>query len=493
MKGEFLVTNLIDELKKGESELVEVKKDNSDLEMIVETISAISNSACINEAARGYMIWGLEDATFNVVGTSFFPGKKKFHNQEVNSWLSTHLTPRIYFRFTEHTVEDKHVVVLDVPSAKEEPTKAIKPSKPPRAFVRDGSSNVPLEDRKEHEKKLWNKLQNIHYEDTIVASELSGPEVLALLNIGQYCRLSNLEIGKDARDILSHLEKHKLIKKSGMNYEVPLSTAYLLASNLSEFPQLESKYVRIISYDGNNNLSPAISDEEIHEGVAEAFQLVYQKVLSLIPRNERIDQESGRRLVEYAIPTLAIREALINAFVHQDFSVNGSRIFIEIFKNRIDISNPGRPLLEPLRFLDERPVSRNEKLVREMRNLGLAEDRGSGWDKIVNAIELHALPAPEIKVRQNSITVSLWYDKPLKLLSLEERNWTVYLHTVLKYLLNEPANNASLRQRLNLPESKSSTVSKLFRQATEGGLVKPFDKESSNKTKRYVPIWSQEN
>lgn len=80
MKGEFLVTNLIDELKKGESELVEVKKDNSDPEMIVETISAISNSACINEAARGYMIWGLEDATFNVVGTSFFPGKKKFHN-----------------------------------------------------------------------------------------------------------------------------------------------------------------------------------------------------------------------------------------------------------------------------------------------------------------------------------------------------------------------------------------------------------------------------
>ena len=86
-----------------------------------------------------------------------------------------------------------------------------------------------------------------------------------------------------------------------------MSTAYLLASNLSEFPQLESKYVRIISYDGNNNLSPAISDEEIYEGVAEAFQLVYQKVLSLIPRNERIDQESGRRLVEYAIPTLAIR------------------------------------------------------------------------------------------------------------------------------------------------------------------------------------------
>ena len=74
---------------------------------------------------------------------------------------------------------------------------------------------------------------------------------------------------------------------------------------------------------------------------------------------------------------------------------------------------------------------------------------------------------------------------------LTRDKWTVYLHTVLRYLLNEPANNASLRQRLNLPESKSSTVSKLFRQAAEGGLVKPFDQHSSNKTKKYLPAWSQ--
>lgn len=162
-------------------------------------------------------------------------------------------------------------------------------------------------------------------------------------------------------------------------------------------------------------------------------------------------------------------------------------MFVEIFKNRIEVSNPGMPLLEPLRFMDERPISRNERLVKEMRPLGLSEDRGRGWDKIVNSIEERALPAPEIKVRNNSITVTLWFDKPINLLSLEEKNWTVYLHTVLKHLLNEPANNTSLRKRLNLPESKTSTVSKLYKQATESGLVKPFDKSASNKLKKYVP------
>lgn len=128
-----------------------------------------------------------------------------------------------------------------------------------------------------------------------------------------------------------------------------------------------------------------------------------------------------------------------------------------------------------------------------MKNLGLVDGQGHGWRKIVKELESRSLPAPGIKVRKNSITVTLWFEKPLKLLSLDQRNWTVYLHTVLRYLLNEPANNASLRQRLNLPESKSSTVSKLFRQTAEGDLVKPFDKHSSNKTKRYVPVWCQDS
>ncbi len=128
-----------------------------------------------------------------------------------------------------------------------------------------------------------------------------------------------------------------------------------------------------------------------------------------------------------------------------------------------------------------------------MKNLGLVDGQGYGWRKIVKELESRSLPAPEIKIGKKSITVTLWFDKPLKQLSLAQRNWTVYLHTVLRYLLNEPANNASLRQRLNLPESKSSTASKLFRQAAEGGLVKPFDKHSSNKTKRYVPVWCQDS
>ncbi|WP_293704320.1 ATP-binding protein [uncultured Parasutterella sp.] len=330
-------------------------------------------------------------------------------------------------------------------------------------------------------------------ERSIVASALSGSEVLEILNTEAYFRLSRMEIADNKEDQLRYLEKLDLIKKSGSTYEIPLFSAYLLARNLSDFDRLAGKRVRIVSYGGNDNLSPAICDIEFKEGIVEAFPSVFKEVVRLIPRHEKIDSESGRRLIEFSIPQAVIREALSNAFAHQDLFSEGDGVVIEIFNNRVEITNSGRPVLDSLHFLDGGPAIKNEKIFAEMKNLGLVDGQGYGWRKIVKELESRSLPAPEIKIRENSLTVTLWFDKPLKFLSLDQRNWTVYLHTVLRYLLSEPANNASLRQRLNLPESKSSTVSKWFRQAAEGGLLKPFDKHSSNKTKRYVPAWCQDS
>lgn len=330
-------------------------------------------------------------------------------------------------------------------------------------------------------------------ERCIVASALSGPEVLELLNAEAYLRLSRMEIADNKEEQLRYLEKLSLIKKSGSTYEIPLFSAYLLARNISDFNQLVRKCVRIFSYDGNDNLSPVICEKEFKEGIVDAFASVFKEVVRLIPRHEKIDSGSGRRLIEFSIPQAVIREALSNAFAHQDLFSEGNGIVIEIFKNRAEITNSGLPVLDPFHFLDGGPAIKNEKIFSEMKNLGLVDEQGHGWRKIVKELESRSLPVPEIKVRKNSIKVTLWFEKPLKLLSLDKRNWTVYLHTVLRYLLSEPANNASLRQRLNLPESKSSTVSKLFRQAAEGGFVKPFDKFSSNKTKKYVPAWSQDS
>ena len=91
----------------------------------------------------------------------------------------------------------------------------------------------------------------------------------------------------------------------------------------------------------------------------------------------------ARKLAVPVYPELAIRELVANALIHQDLSITGSGPMVEIFDDRIEITNPGVPLVETSRMLDSPPRSRNEGLASLMRRMGSCEERGSGVDKVV--------------------------------------------------------------------------------------------------------------
>jgi len=71
-------------------------------------------------------------------------------------------------------------------------------------------------------------------------------------------------------------------------------------------------------------------------------------------------------------PEIAIRELVANALIHQDFNGSGASVMIEIYSDRLEISNPGKPYISPDRFIDEYQ-SRNERLADVMRRLGICE------------------------------------------------------------------------------------------------------------------------
>ena len=94
-------------------------------------------------------------------------------------------------------------------------------------------------------------------------------------------------------------------------------------------------------------------------------------------------------------PELAVRELVANAVIHQGFSLRGTGLMIEMFADRMEITNPGEPLIQTERFIDSPPRSRNEALASFMRWVGVCEERGSGFDKVVSMTELYQLPAPK--------------------------------------------------------------------------------------------------
>lgn len=101
------------------------------------------------------------------------------------------------------------------------------------------------------------------------------------------------------------------------------------------------------------------------------FKGLIDYINGLLPNNEHIG--STFREDQPLFPSITIRELIANALIHPDMTITGAGPLIELFKNRLEITNPGQPLVKPDRFLDSPPRSRNEALALLMRRMGLCD------------------------------------------------------------------------------------------------------------------------
>lgn len=225
------------------------------------------------------------------------------------------------------------------------------------------------------------------------------------------------------------------------------------------------------------------------KGYASDFEYLLKYIEVLTPSKENIDDNGLReKIVSY--PMLAIREAVANALVHQDFSVSGTGPIIEIFNNRIEITNSGIPLVDIKRIVDNPPKSRNEKIASLMRRFRICEELGTGWDKIVIACEKLKLPAPKINLYEDSTKVTLFSAVKFNNLSLEDKLWAVYLHSCIMYIEEEQMTNSSLRERFGLESTSAASISRLIKEAVNAKLIKPLDPTTSNRYMKYIPAWA---
>jgi ATP-dependent DNA helicase RecG len=187
---------------------------------------------------------------------------------------------------------------------------------------------------------------------------------------------------------------------------------------------------------------------------------------------------------------LAIRELIANALIHQDFAITGSGPIVEVFDDRVEISNPGVPIIDLDRLVDAPPRSRNEALASLMRRMGICEERGSGWDKVAFQVEFHQLPAPEVVTTADTTRVTLLSPRPLVDMTPEDKARAIYLHACLNQVSRKNTTNSSVRQRFGIEEQNKATASRLLKDAVKRGLIAPYDEKTSPRHMRYVPFWA---
>ena len=478
--------DLVDELvgQPAETSWLEFKRNYNDPALIGKLISALSNAARFEGRETAFLLWGVEDGTREVVGTSFNPSIQKVRNQGLHFWLQQRLKPAPALSFREVNHPLGRLVLLEISA----------PTTAPITFDnipydRVGSATPRLTDNPERYQRLVERIRPYSWETGISVSYVTENEVLSLLDYGAYFTLLEKRQPEDRGSILENLQADSLIKQDEVKgrWNITNLGAILFANDLNKFADsLACKGVRFTRYDGMDRTATVTHRKDEHKGYATGFKDLLAYLDGLIPRDERIGP--ALREDRPLFPPLAVRELVANALIHQDMTITGAGPTIELFTNRMEISNPGFPLIKPDRMIDLPPRSRNTKLASLMRRMGMCEERGIGLDKAFSEIENQQLPSPLLRSSDASMQVVMYGPRAFADMSTEERVRICYYHAVLACIRGESMKNRALCTRFRIHTRNASQVSAVIKTTMKKGLIKYA--EEARPRAGYHPWWA---
>jgi predicted HTH transcriptional regulator len=429
--------------------------------------------ALANEGG-GYLLLGIKDKPpREVVGSQAF-------NDPVA--MASKVFAAVGFRVEIEEVRhpDGRVVVFHIPSRPRGTAYHHQGS----YLMRSGEELVPMSE--DQLRKIFAEGQPSWLEE-VAKGKLAGQDVIQLLDTQTFFDLLKLPYPTDQHGVLQRLESERLVRKEKDGYAILNIAALLLAKNLKDFEGVKRKAARVVVYSGTSKLK-TVSDQIGEKGYAVGFQGLVRYVMDKLPQNEVIE-DAIRKEVKL-VPDVVIRELLANALIHQDLELTGTSPVVEVFSNRVEISNPGEPIVPVERFIDGYQ-SRNERLADLMRRFGICEEKSSGIDRVVETAELLQLPAPDFLVEHKRTVAVIYGPRTFRDMDRSDRVRACYQHCVLQWVLRKKMTNQSLRERFGLSERSGNAVSQIISAAVEQGLVKiDPGAPDSRKYARYIPSWA---
>lgn len=443
-------------------------KDQFDNKKLYRYCVAIANEG------GGHLLLGVSDARpRRVVGSQAF-------NNPIE--MAEKLFRAVGFRVDIEEVShpDGRVVVFHIPTRPRGTAYAFEGA----YLMRVGESLTPMTE--DHLRRIFAEGQP-DWLEMPAKDGLSAQDVVDLLDTQTFFELLKLPYPSDRQGVLDKLRSERLVHETAGGFAVSHLAAILLAKELRQFDDVSRKAPRVVTYKAKGKLE-TIADITGTKGYAVGFQGLVRYVMSQLPQNEVI--ENALRIESKLLPEVVIRELLANALIHQDFAERGVSPMVEIYADRLEISNPGEPLVPVERFIDGYQ-SRNERLADLMRRFGICEEKSSGIDRAVHAAEVHQLPAPDFQVSFKRTIVVVFGPRAFRRMDRADRIRACYQHCVLQWVQRQPMSNQTLRERFKLSESSTNTVSGILTATIEASLIKPDPAApSGRKFARYLPIWA---
>lgn len=467
----------------SEKEWLEFKQNNASPDEIGRCVSACANSAMLVEKDRAFIVFGIDDKAKKKVGTDVRFSDLKKGGENFCNWLSRMLDPHLMLEFLDFDENERLFAILTIEPTYDRPVRFAGTE-----YIRIGENVKPLKEFPEHEKALWLATGRRRFESAVALPHQSAESVLESLDADCYYSLSGEPRPRKTEEVLRRFQDRELIRENMEGgYEITNLGAILFAKDITKFPSIASKSVRVIRYAGRDKRKSGGSETEGRKGYALGFAGLLKFVKDALPKEEKYPNGIRREVLTYS--ETAIREIIANALIHQDFTISGAGPVVEIYEDRVEVVNPGNSLIEVDRIIDDRR-SRNEKIAAMMRALGICEERGGGIDKAIIEIEEMFLPAPEFFTSKNSMRVVIFGPKQFGELSKPDKRWACFCHCVVKWIRHDFMTNASLRERFGLRQEEYQAVSAVIADARKARRILPADPEQGKRYAQYVPYWA---
>ena len=291
------------------------------------------------------------------------------------------------------------------------------------SFIRVGDSDEPMTEYEVYSYEAYRK----KYQDDVRVIERATFESLNQVLLAKYIEL--LKIGKPRLAAIPDNEIYELmsIKRAG---EITLSAVM----NFSPYPQAYFPQLCIIATVVPGTEMGAqgeqgerfLDNQRIEGNIPEMLEGAIQFVSRNMRTKTIIDPHTGKREDRTDYPITAIREAILNALVHRDYSIHteGMPIQLIMYENRMEIRNPGgiygRIKIDQLGKVQ--PDTRNPVIASELEVLKVTENRYSGIPTIRRTMQEYNLPQPEFLDERGSFIVKLYkYGESVATIEAEDK------------------------------------------------------------------------
>ena len=398
---------LIAEVQQHQSELddVEVKSAKGGTpKRLYESLSAFAN-----RSGGGVMLFGLDEKQgFDVVGV----GNADQLQREISDPTSSEMEPPLRPEFTVENINNKTVVAVEVSElpADQKPCFYKPAGLKSGAYIRVGNTN-----RKMTDYEIFGytsvRTQPTFDEDFVRNATIENLNRAKLENFLTKLRSTRPQANYLSQPFEEVLKQIKIIGEVDGILRPTLAGLLMFGKYPQEFePQL---VITFLQYYGTTETEKTprgerFLDNRKFEGtISEIVEGAVNHVLASIRKSSLIEGLYRRDIPEY--PEEAVREAVVNAVAHRDYSdfVRGSYIQIRLFADRLEVQNPGGLYGNvSVETLEEEQSTRNRVLMRLMEDLHLVENRGSGIRTMLSVMRNANLEPPRFQDKRSSFWVT---------------------------------------------------------------------------------------